>query len=158
MAVKAQGHGRRNGGGGLLLALLLMAPAQGADKTNTIGVDFIEIKKGCFMMGRDPNFEDGGASELPRHKVCIPASFYLGKTEITQSQWVAVMGSNPSKFKGRDNPVENVSWNDIQGFIMKLDQKEGHNRYRLPTESEWEYAARGGGVAQRIILLTTRGL
>jgi formylglycine-generating enzyme required for sulfatase activity len=60
---------------------------------------------------------------------------------VTQAQWTAVMGSNPSKFKGRSNPVEQVSWNDAQVFIQRLNRQEGHNRYRLPTEAEWEYAA-----------------
>jgi formylglycine-generating enzyme required for sulfatase activity len=68
----------------------------------------------------------------------------LGKYEVTQQQWMAVMGDNPSKFKGRSNPVEQVSWDDVQDFIRRLNQKEGTNKYRLPTEAEWEYAARAG--------------
>lgn len=128
----------------LFAAALLSQAAQAAVYTNSIGVDFIKIEAGCFNMGRDPNFEDGSDDELPRHRVCIEKPFYLGKTEVTQSQWVAVMGSNPSKFKGRDNPVEQVSWEDAQDFIRRLNKKEGGNKYRLPTEAEWEYAARAG--------------
>ncbi|NTW63807.1 MAG: formylglycine-generating enzyme family protein, partial [Chlorobiaceae bacterium] len=74
----------------------------------------------------------------------ISNAFYLGKYEVTQEQWVAVMGSNPSFFKGDTNPVEQVSWEDAQEFIRRLNQKEGTNAYRLPTEAEWEYAARAG--------------
>jgi formylglycine-generating enzyme required for sulfatase activity len=71
------------------------------------------------------------------------SDFYIGKYEVTQKQWVDVMGSNPSKFKGDDLPVEMVSWNDVQKFIEAVNQKTG-KKYRLPTEAEWEYAARGG--------------
>ena len=69
--------------------------------------------------------------------------FWLGETEVTQAQWQDIMGSNPSYFKGRDLPVEQVSWNDIQEFIKKLNRRTG-KRFRLPTEAEWEYAARAG--------------
>ncbi|ACF47375.1 protein of unknown function DUF323 (plasmid) [Prosthecochloris aestuarii DSM 271] len=124
--------------------LILTQMAQAADYTNSIGMEFVKISAGCFNMGRDPNFEDGSDDELPRHRVCITKPFYIGKTEVTQAQWVAVMGSNPSNFKGRNNPVETVSWNDVQTFIRRLNQKEGGNKYRLPTEAEWEYAARAG--------------
>ncbi len=128
----------------LTLAAVFTLPAHAADFINDLGMEFVKIPSGCFMMGRDPNFEDGGDSELPRHRVCIGKDFYLGKTEVTQSEWMAVMGSNPSKFKGRDNPVEKVSWNDIQGFLARLNKQDSSNRYRLPTEAEWEYAARAG--------------
>lgn len=129
----------------LLIAVLSATQiVNAADYTNSIGIDFIKIKAGCFRMGRNPNFEDGSSDELPRHRVCLTKSFYIGKTEVTQSQWVSVMGNNPSEFKGRSNPVENVSWNDAQRFISQLNSKEGTNRYRLPTEAEWEYAARAG--------------
>jgi formylglycine-generating enzyme required for sulfatase activity len=70
--------------------------------------------------------------------------FYLGKTEVTQKQWTDIIGYNPAKFKGGDSPVERVSWNDVQDFIKKLNKATGMN-YRLPTEAEWEYAARNGG-------------
>ncbi|MDR2925615.1 MAG: formylglycine-generating enzyme family protein [Azoarcus sp.] len=111
---------------------------------NSIGMEFVLIPAGSFMMGTDPDFGKGNSDETPQHKVTISKPFYLGKYEVTQAQWVAVMGSNPSQFKGRNNPVERVSWNDAQAFIKRLNAKEGHNRYRLPTEAEWEYAARAG--------------
>ena len=112
--------------------------------TNSIGMEFVLIPAGSFMMGADKNFEDAHDDETPRHKVRISKPFYLGEYEVTQEQWVAVMGSNPSEFKARERPVETVSWEDAQAFIRKLNSKEGHQRYRLPTEAEWEYAARAG--------------
>jgi formylglycine-generating enzyme required for sulfatase activity len=122
------------------------ATDQTADKTvtNSIGMAFVRIPAGSFMMGtadNDPNAED---DEKPIHRVTISQPFYLGKYEVTQKEWGAVMGNNPSKFKGQSNPVEYVSWNNVQTFIKRLNQKEGTNKYRLPTEAEWEYAARAG--------------
>ena len=84
----------------------------------------------------------GSSDEKPVHKVTV-GDFYIGKYEVTQAEWKAVMGNNPSKFKGDDLPVANVSWNDIQKFLKKLNKLTGYT-YRLPTEAEWEYAARGG--------------
>jgi formylglycine-generating enzyme required for sulfatase activity len=120
--------------------------AQAADKTftNSIGMEFVLISAGLFVMGADKNFEDADDDETPRHQVRISKPFYLGKYEVTQEQWSTVMENNPSQFKGRNNPVEQVSWNDAQEFIKHLNRKEGHKRYRLPTEAEWEYAARAG--------------
>jgi formylglycine-generating enzyme required for sulfatase activity len=117
-----------------------------ADKTfiNDIGMEFVLIPSGSFTMGADKNFEDASDNETPQHRVRISQSFYLGKYEVTQAQWEAVMGNNPSKFRGRSNPVERVSWNDVQEFIRRLNERAGHARYRLPTEAEWEYAARAG--------------
>ncbi len=74
----------------------------------------------------------------------VPLSFYLGKYEVTQSQWQVVMGNNPSRFQGDNLPVEQMSWEDVQTFIRKLNAREGEDTYRLPTEAEWEYAARAG--------------
>ncbi|MBA7529429.1 Hercynine oxygenase [subsurface metagenome] len=103
----------------------------------TIEMAFVE--GGTFQMGSNI----GGSDEKPAHTVRIK-SFYIGKYEVTQKQWREVMEKNPSRFSGCDNcPVENVSWNDVQEFISKLNAKTGMN-YRLPTEAEWEYAARGG--------------
>ena len=83
-------------------------------------------------------------SDERQHKVTLTKGFYMGATEITQSQWRQIMGNNPSKFKGDNLPVEQVSWNDCQEFIRKLNRQEGDNKYRLPTEPEWEYACRAG--------------
>ena len=94
-------------------------------------------------------FGDGESEEKPVHEVCVD-DFYIGKYEVTQGQWKAIMGSNPSHFSncGDNCPVESVSWNDIQDFINKLNQKTGKS-YRLPTEAEWEYAARSGGKSEK---------
>ena len=131
------------------LALLLLAPLAQAEPpetfTNDLEMEFTLIPAGAFTMGRNPNFEDGRNDELPAHRVQIKKPFYMQITEVTQEQWVSVMGSNPSKFKARSNPVEQVSWDDIQGFLKKLNEKEGCNGcYRLPSEAEWEYAYRAG--------------
>jgi formylglycine-generating enzyme required for sulfatase activity len=112
--------------------------------TNSLGMEFILIEAGSFQMGSDGSDENGYKDETPQHMVAISKPFYLGKFEVTQSQWEAVMGENPSEFKGNDNPVEKVSWDDAQAFISKLNEKEGTTAYRLPTEAEWEYAARAG--------------
>ena len=112
--------------------------------TNSIGTEFILIPAGSFMMGADENDEEADDNEMPQHRVTLSQPFYLGKYPVTQAEWVAVMGNNPSENKGRNNPVESVSWNEVQTFISRLNKKEGTNKYRLPTEAEWEYAARAG--------------
>jgi len=112
--------------------------------TNTIGMEFVLIPAGEFEMG-SPSDEAGRYSdEGPVHHVNIEKAFYMGKYEVTQKQWREIMGSNPSNFKGDDLPVETVSWNDVQEFIKKLNEKEGTDKYRLPSEAEWEYACRAG--------------
>lgn len=118
--------------------------AQAVDYKTFRGIRFVKIEPGCFEMGRDKNFKESLKSELPAHKVCIQKAFYLGETELTQGQWEEVMGSNPSKFKVRNYPVERVTWNEVQEFIQRLNKLEGGENYRLPTEAEWEYAARAG--------------
>ncbi len=100
------------------------------------------VKGGKFLMGSHSTEADRSDDEL-QHEVEL-SDFYIGKYEVTQKQWRDVMGDNPSYFKNCDNcPVEQVSWNEIQEFIKKLNQQTGRN-YRLPTEAEWEYAAKGG--------------
>jgi formylglycine-generating enzyme required for sulfatase activity len=153
-------------------------PPAPATKTlrNSIGMEFVLIPAGDFTMG---SYSGGLLQGQPAHKVVISQSFYMGKYEVTQAQWVAVMGDNPSYFKGdRDSssgiehaaqqvqgffrklggqskpnaapqldpnrPAERVSWDQVQEFIRRLNAKEGHDEYRLPTEAEWEYAARAG--------------
>ncbi|MDP7581522.1 MAG: SUMF1/EgtB/PvdO family nonheme iron enzyme, partial [Nitrospinota bacterium] len=103
----------------------------------------IFIKGDCFNMG--DTYEVGNSDERPVHKVCV-GNFYLGEHEVTQEKWQEIMGNNPSNFNkcGKDCPVEKVSWNDIEKFIKKLNSNTGMN-YRLPTEAEWEYSARGRG-------------
>lgn len=104
------------------------------------GMDFVLIKGGCYQMGD----EDGDREERPVHEVCVD-DFYLGVFEVTQGQWKAINGRNPSSNKNGDlYPVEDLSWNDVQDFIKELNQKSGRY-FRLPTEAEWEYAAREGG-------------
>jgi formylglycine-generating enzyme required for sulfatase activity len=113
--------------------------------TNSLGMQFVLIPAGTFLMGSGSE-EEGDEDEQPRHQVTISQPFYLQITPVTQGQWQRVMGENPSYFQecGEDCPVENVSWNDAQEFIKKLNRLEKTDRYRLPTEAEWEYACRAG--------------
>jgi formylglycine-generating enzyme required for sulfatase activity len=110
--------------------------------SNSIGIDFALIPAGEFYMGSDSTpivvFDD------PLHEVSIENAFYMSKYEVTQEQWEDVMGNNPSFFEGENLPVEQVSWNDAQEFISKLNQMEDTDKYRLPTEAEWEYACKAG--------------
>jgi len=107
-------------------------------------MEMVWIEPGTFVMG-SPSTEPGRYfNEGPVHDVTISQGFYLGKYEVTQGEWESVMGSNPSSYTGTNRPVEKVSWNDIEGFIEKLNTAAGKNMYRLPTEAEWEYACRAG--------------
>lgn len=116
-------------------------------KDPVTGMEFVFVKGGCFDMG--DTFGDGYSDEKPVHTVCV-SDFYMGKYEVTQGQWKAIMGNNPSYFKncGDNCPVENVSWYEVQEFIERLNSKTG-KKYRLPTEAEWEYAARSGGKREK---------
>jgi formylglycine-generating enzyme required for sulfatase activity len=123
--------------------LLYSTLVHSKDFTNSIGMKLVLIPSGSFVMGSH-EFEPGRPDEKPQHRVTISKPFYLGIYEVSQEQWAKVMDSNPSKFKGRNKPVQNVSWDDANAFIVKLNKLESTNKYRLPTEAEWEYAARAG--------------
>ncbi|MDS4068680.1 MAG: formylglycine-generating enzyme family protein [Candidatus Competibacter sp.] len=111
------------------------------------GPDMVKISGGCFQMGSPENEPDRGVDER-QHQVCVRA-FEIGRYEVTQRQWQAVMGNNPSEFQGcADCPVEKVSWNDVQDYLARLNGRTG-GTYRLPTEAEWEYACRGGVAGHR---------
>ena len=131
----------------ILFASVSAAQAQPKDPpkkfTNSIGMKFVLLPSGTFMMGSS-NKEKGRGDDEIVHRVTLTKGFYMAVHTVTQEQWQAVMGSNPSEFKGEKNlPVDSVSWEDCQIFCQKLCVKE-KTRYRLPTEAEWEYACRAG--------------
>jgi formylglycine-generating enzyme required for sulfatase activity len=127
-----------------LLPILTITPVVDQKSiTNSIGMEFVWIPAGKFDMGSPTNEKDRTKNEAVQ-SVNISNAFYMGKYEVTQKQWRDVMGTNPSNWKGDNLPVEMVSWEDAQVFIKKLNEMEGGNKYRLPSESEWEYAARAG--------------
>ena len=110
---------------------------------NDVTFTMVAVQGGTFQMGAtSEQGSDASEDEKPAHSVTL-SDYYIGQTEVTQALWQAVMGTNPSNRKGYNHPVEFVSWNDCQQFITKLNQITGC-RFRLPTEAEWEYAARGG--------------
>jgi sulfatase modifying factor 1 len=130
------------------------------ETTSATGIEMILIPPGTFLMGSPPGEPERDDNEL-QHKVTLSRGFWLGKTEVTQRQWQAVMGDNPSKLKGDDLPVEMVNWYDCVGYCNALSKLEGltpaylisgesvtwnvsADGYRLPTEAEWEYACRAG--------------
>ena len=119
------------------------APSGKTYTVPSINYKMIYISPGTFMMG-SPSGEKERDRDERQHKVTLTKGFYMGATEVTQKQWRQIMGSNPSKFKGDNLPVGQVSWNDCKEFIRKLNRQEGENKYRLPTEAEWEYACRAG--------------
>ena len=140
---------------GLISALKTYAPQSrvipktSANTTvkNSIGMELVLIPKGEFMMGtKDEEKSVMLEKQHPRHKVVIKQDFYMGKYEVTQAQWKAIMGKNPSTYDlcGENCPVESISWETVKKFLDKLNQKNDGYKYRLPTEAEWEYAARAG--------------
>ena len=108
-----------------------------------ISIDMVRVEAGTFTMGATAEMKDPFEDEKPTHLVTLTNDYYIGKYEVTQALWKAVMGNNPSYFKGDNLPVEKVSWDDCQEFISKLNRITG-KKFRLPTEAEWEYTARGG--------------
>jgi formylglycine-generating enzyme len=126
-----------------LLTFIMATVALGAPPE----IEMVFVKGGCFMMG--DGFGDGSVDEKPVHEACID-DYLIGKYEVTQAQWQAIMGKNPAEFDscGPDCPVENVTWIDVQEFIARLNKATGKN-YRLPYETEWEYAARSGGKKEK---------
>jgi sulfatase modifying factor 1 len=124
-------------------------------KDQATGMELVFVKGGCYQMG--DIYDDGseskgeGPDEKPVHEVCVD-DFYIGKYEVTRGQWRSLMGSDPSSSSmcdASDCPVDNVTWKDTQAFVGKLSARGGGMRYRLPTEAEWEYAARSGGKNER---------
>jgi len=117
---------------------------------NDLGMEFAPIPAGQFPMGCSEGVKpvECGPEEKPRHTVQITKPFEIGKTEVTQKQWQAVMGENPSQHKGDDLPLETVTFQDVQAFLTKLNGRNDGFLYRLPTEAEWEYAARAGNADQ----------
>ncbi|MBF0626556.1 MAG: SUMF1/EgtB/PvdO family nonheme iron enzyme, partial [Magnetococcales bacterium] len=120
-------------------------PSRGGTEPVT-GMEFVAVPGGTFEMGCGAGQSDCAADQKPAHRVSL-GGFELGKHEVTQGQWRAVMGSNPADFGacGDNCPVEQVSWDDVQGFLARLNGRGDRCRYRLPTEAEWEYACRSGG-------------
>lgn len=117
--------------------------SNGTLTVNGIKYNMVWVDGGTFRMGAtSEQGSDAYSDEKPVHSVTL-STFYIGKTEVTQALWKAVMGGNPSKYKGDNLPVESVSWNDCQEFIRKLNALTGQN-FRFPTEAEWEFACRGG--------------
>lgn len=110
-------------------------------ETNDIGIEFLRVPAGEFAMGSEGSsaFDE----EKPATRVSVSA-FWLSRYETTQAQWVAVMGANPSQYKDPNKPVDSVTWFEVQEFINRLNEKAGRAIYRLPSEAEWEYAARAG--------------
>jgi formylglycine-generating enzyme required for sulfatase activity len=133
----------------LLLVMQGIAPAVRADNSaGTLwaeprtGMEFVWVPAGCFQMGGDE-----GSYEQPIHKVCVKG-FWMGKYEVTQSQYQQVTGKNPSRFPGLKNPVETVSWEDAVNFAEIMTKSTGV-KIRLPSEAEWEYACRSGRAQER---------
>ena len=130
----------------LTMALFVRGQEPGPIK-NSIGMEFVKIAPGEFIMGCPEGDANCDADEKPAHRVQITRAFEMGKYEVTQAQWEAVMGSNPSTIKGEIRPVETISKNEVHDFLGKLNARNDGYKYRLPTEAEWEYAARAGASA-----------
>src|SRR5215510_14988852 len=129
-----------------IICLLAQVPslAQTGTLKNAIGMEFVKIPAGEFMMGCSAGDSSCKPDENPQHQVRITKAFEMGKYEVTQAQWKAVMNANESAIVGDNNPVENVTRAEAIEFANRLNMRNDGYRYRLPTEAEWEYAARAG--------------
>jgi formylglycine-generating enzyme required for sulfatase activity len=124
--------------------IMLSVDGDYGGEKDLFAIDMVFVESGTFMMGCTAEQGDDGEDIVKKVRSVTVGDFYLGKYEVTQGLWKSVMGKNPSYFKGGDSlPVEHVSYSDAMAFIQKLNEKTGR-KYRLPTESEWEFAARGG--------------
>lgn len=128
---------------------MIVEPDHGDTFVNPVKMTFVYIAAGSFSMGSPPS-EPGRDADESLHKVTLTKGYWLQTTEVTQGQWLAVMGENPSRFSscGPDCPVESVSWGDVQVFLRKINNDADQETYRLPTEAEWEYAARAGSLSR----------
>lgn len=126
----------------LLLEQDVPENAESGVLTNSAGMELVPIPGGSFVMGSRRE-SAGRTEEMPAHPVRVEP-FYLGRTEVTQAQWQSVMGTNPSRFKHPRKPVTQVTWFEAREFIKRLNRREETTKYRLPTEAEWEFAARAG--------------
>ncbi len=127
------------------LAVLPLLAQTSAPPGHGTQIEFVKITPGEFMMGCSDGDKDCADDEKPARHVQVAKAYEIGKYEVTQAQWEGVMGSNPSTIKGPDRPVETVSRDDAKAFLEKLNARNDGYHYRLPTEEEWEYAARAGG-------------
>lgn len=139
----------------MILATLLMVgcdtPQRDDENTRSFKVNDVtfrmkRVEKGTFAMGATSEMDNPWDEEKPVHTVNLTHDYWMGETEVTQELWQAVMGKNPSEFKDPKNPVNKVNWNDCHDFISKLNELTGMT-FRLPTEAEWEFAARGGNLS-----------
>ena len=131
----------------LTLAVSFDCTAEPRIFKNKLWMHFVLISRGSFIMG-SPDSEKGRQWNETKHRVVLSKNFYMMDTEVTQGQWEKLVGFNPSAFSdlGKNYPVDSVSWNEVQEFIRVLNKWEGTDKYRLPTEAEWEYACRAGSV------------
>ncbi len=136
-------HRTGQGSKRITFSSVIEGKAESVDLGSGVKMEFVLIPAGTFTMGTRTGSPQDYEDEKPAHQVTLSKAFHLGKFEVTQEQWEAVMQSNPSKFKGPRLPVENVSWDDAQTFLAKLGQKTGR-KLSLPTEAQWEYACRAG--------------
>ena len=117
---------------------------------NGVSFEMVLVEAGTFTMGATSEMQNADDNEKPAHEVTLTNDYYIGKTEVTQALWKAVMSNNPSRSVGDNKPVERVSWNDCQQFLLKLNAATGKH-FRLPTEAEWEFAARGGNYSHHYL-------